>query len=56
MPRRSWQSFRIEPRYSSGVRMVARIHGSRISAILTGSGMSAGLCSSISVPSVSEIW
>ena len=49
MPRRSWQSFRIEPRYSSGVRIVASIHGSSISSILITSGMSAGLCSSICV-------
>ena len=41
-----------EPRYSSGVRIVALIHGSLMSAIFTGSGMSAGLCSSISLPSV----
>ena len=36
----------------SGVRIVARIHGSRISAILTTSGMSAGLWSSRVEPSV----
>ena len=30
MPRRSWQSFSTEPRYSSGVKIVARIQGSSI--------------------------
>ncbi len=35
------------PRYSSGVRMVARIHGSSIASIFITSGMSAGLCSSL---------
>ena len=35
MPRRSWQSFRTSPRYSSGTRMVALIHGSSIRSIFT---------------------
>ncbi len=35
--------FQDAARYSSGVRIVARIHGSWISAILTTSGMSQGL-------------
>ena len=50
MPRRSWQSLSTLPRYSSGVRMVARIHGSWISSICIGSGMSTGLWISISLP------
>ena len=35
------------PRYSSGVKMVASIHGSSMSRIAITSGMSAGLCSSM---------
>ena len=50
MPRRSWQSFSTLPRYSSGVRIVASIHGSSISSICIGSGMSTGLWISISLP------
>jgi hypothetical protein len=42
-----------DPRYSSGVRMVALIQGSSIASIFTGSGMSAGLCSSTISPLVS---
>ena len=48
MPRRSWQSLSTEPRYSSGVRIVASIHGSSISRICITSGMSTGLWISIS--------
>ena len=49
MPRRSWQSLSTEPRYSSGVRIVASIHGSSISRICITSGMSTGLWISISL-------
>ena len=35
----------------TAVMMVAEIHGSAISRIFIGSGISAGLCSSISEPS-----
>jgi hypothetical protein len=51
LPRRSWQSFSTSPRYSSGTRIVALIRGSSIWSMVAASGMSAGLCSSIIVPS-----
>ena len=45
-PRFSWQSSITAPTYSFGVRIDARIIGSRISAMRAGSGMSDGLCTS----------
>ena len=43
------------PMYSFGVRIEARMSGSRTSAIRTGSGMSVGLWTGTTVPSVSVI-
>ena len=54
-PRRSWQSSITAPTCSRGQRIVARMYGSRISSIVARSGMSAGECTRISLPSVSVI-
>ena len=40
----SWQIFIIEPKYSSGVMIVALIQGSSILIIWEGSGMLDGFC------------
>ena len=52
-PRRSWQSSMTCPTYSLGVRIEARMNGSRISAMRAGSGMSVGAWTSTSSPLVS---
>ena len=53
VPRRSWQSSMIWPMYSFGARIEARMYGSRTSAMRAGSGMSVGLWTGITAPSVS---
>ena len=52
-PRRSWQSSMIWPMWSFGARIEARTTGSRTSAMRAGSGMSVGLWTVRSLPSVS---
>ncbi len=52
-PLRSWQSSITAPTNSLGAMIDAVMNGSRISAIVPGSGMSEGLWTSISSPFVS---
>ena len=49
-PLLSWQTFIIDPKYSSGVMIVALIHGSSIFLISVGSGRLEGFCRSIISP------
>ncbi len=55
-PRFCSQSVITGPTYSCGMRIVARMMGSRISSIFEGSGSFDGLSISITVPSRCATW